>query len=168
MNSTGALMIVVGIFIIGRLVTKDSHNQTLAGRLAGGQPDFGGGSGSSSSGAGKGARAAAIAAPGAKVLGSVTPSELNSIARRMGWSAAQVNDWEAVITRESGGNPNAQNPTSSAYGIAQGITGRVWYYQHGGNPNTVMGQLVAMANYIKSRYGTPAGALAHEYSAGWY
>jgi hypothetical protein len=39
MNSTGALMLVLGVFVIARLVTKDSHGQTLAARLAGSKPD---------------------------------------------------------------------------------------------------------------------------------
>jgi hypothetical protein len=38
MNATRLLMIVVGVFLIARLVTKDSQHETLAGRLAGGQP----------------------------------------------------------------------------------------------------------------------------------
>lgn len=38
MNPTGLLMIVVGVFVIARLVTTDSHGETLAGRLAHGQP----------------------------------------------------------------------------------------------------------------------------------
>jgi hypothetical protein len=43
------------------------------------------------------------------------------------------------------------------------------YYQYGGNPGTILGQLTAMANYIaSSRYGDPSAAWAHEESAGWY
>ena len=38
MNPTNALLVIAGIFIIGRLVTKDSQGETLAGRLVGGQP----------------------------------------------------------------------------------------------------------------------------------
>lgn len=38
MNATKVLMIVAGVFLIARLVTKDSAGQTIAGRLAGGQP----------------------------------------------------------------------------------------------------------------------------------
>ena len=168
MNSTGALMIVVGIFIVGRLVVKDSRGQTLAGRLAGTKS-------SSSGGLSAYAPASSTAAPsGRPVLGSVTTGELASIGRRMGWNASQIKDWEAVITRESGGNPNATNASSGAYGIGQFLgsggpaSDRAKYYAYGGNPNTVMGQLVGMANYIKQRYGTPAGAWAHEVSAGWY
>jgi hypothetical protein len=38
MNATRLLLIVIGVFLIARLVTKDSHNETLAGRIVGGQP----------------------------------------------------------------------------------------------------------------------------------
>jgi hypothetical protein len=39
MSPTGALLVVLGVFVIARLVTKDSTGETLAGRLAGGQPN---------------------------------------------------------------------------------------------------------------------------------
>jgi hypothetical protein len=52
--------------------------------------------------------------------------------------------------------------------VAQFINGFPEYFQWGGNPFTAAGQFTAMFNYIRSRYGTPAGAWAHELSAGWY
>jgi hypothetical protein len=87
------------------------------------------------------------------------------MAKARGWSAA---DWDRVIMRESGGSMTARNASSGAYGIAQGIDGPKWYAEHGGNVNTLSGQLTAMANYIASRYGNPTKAWAHEVSAGWY
>lgn len=38
MNATRVLLIVLGALVIARLVTKDSAGETLAGRIAGGQP----------------------------------------------------------------------------------------------------------------------------------
>jgi hypothetical protein len=38
MNPTGALMLVLGVFVLGRLFFKDSNGETLAARLAGGNP----------------------------------------------------------------------------------------------------------------------------------
>jgi hypothetical protein len=38
MNPTGALMLVLGAFVLGRLFFRDSNGQTLAARLAGGNP----------------------------------------------------------------------------------------------------------------------------------
>jgi hypothetical protein len=70
--------------------------------------------------------------------------------------------------RESGWSPVAHNASSGAYGIAQFINGPSEYYQYGGNPNTVAGQVLAFFNYIRQRYGSPAGAWAHEMNYGWY
>jgi len=87
------------------------------------------------------------------------------MSRRMGWDPTP---WLKIIMRESGGSMTATNPTSGAYGIAQGITGPKWYYQHGGNPNTMVGQLTAMANYIRGRYGSPTNAWDFWQSHNWY
>lgn len=105
-------------------------------------------------------------APGA--VGQVTSADLAQIGAAHGWTGSQLSDWMNVITRESGGNPNAVNKSSGAAGIAQFINGFEEYAQYGGSASTVTGQLTAMANYIAERYGTPANALAHEISAGWY
>ena len=94
-------------------------------------------------------------------------SIVHQIAARMGWSG-QVQDWLNVIMRESGGSMTAKNPTSGAYGIAQFIEGPAGYAKYGGNVGTLAGQLVAMANYIKGRYGSPAAAWAHELADKWY
>ena len=80
-----------------------------------------------------------------------------------GWTGAEWVALNNVAMRESGWNPNAQNPTSSAYGIAQNIGGRAGYP----DPSPA-GQIAWMLAYIKSRYGDPAAAWAHELSAGWY
>lgn len=93
---------------------------------------------------------------------------VRQIASRKGWGAAEVQAWLNVINAESGGSMTARNPSSGAYGIAQFISGAGEYAQYGGNANTLSGQLVAMANYISQRYGTPIGAWAHELSNHWY
>jgi len=102
------------------------------------------------------------AAPGAVNAG------VASIAKSKGWGASQITAWLGVIARESGGSLTATNPSSGAYGIAQFINGPSEYAVYGGNSTTVPGQLTAMANYIEQRYGTPANALAHENTFGWY
>jgi len=100
--------------------------------------------------------------------GDVTFGDLQSIGAHHGWTEQQLQDWWQVIKIESGGRLNAQNPSSSAYGIAQFISGASEYASYGGNSTSVTGQLTAMANYIAQRYGSPTEALAHEHSAGWY
>jgi hypothetical protein len=74
----------------------------------------------------------------------------------------------AVAMRESGWSLTARNPSSGAYGIAQFINGPSEYYQYGGNPNTVSGQVIAFFNYIRQRYGNPGAAWQHELNFGWY
>lgn len=93
---------------------------------------------------------------------------VRQISSRLGWGAGQVQDWLNVIARESGGSMTARNPGSGAYGIAQFINGPGEYAQYGGNVGTMSGQLAAMANYIRGRYGTPAGAWNSELTRGWY
>lgn len=90
------------------------------------------------------------------------------VAAQLGWGPALLQDWVNVEMREAGFSLTATNPSSGAYGMAQFILGPTEYYTYGGDPNTYIGQAVAMANYIAQRYGTPAGAWAHEQAFNWY
>jgi hypothetical protein len=90
-----------------------------------------------------------------------------SILGAYGW-AGQWAALNAVAMRESGWSLTARNPSSGAYGIAQFINGPSEYYQYGGNPNTVAGQVIAFFNYIRQRYGNPGAAWQHEVNFGWY
>lgn len=79
-------------------------------------------------------------------------------------------DIGALITlwnRESGWNPNAQNPNSTAYGIAQFLNST---WQGTGISKTAdpYKQIDAGLIYIKGRYGTPSAALAHSHANNWY
>ena len=69
-----------------------------------------------------------------------------------------------LIGRESKCNPNAQNPTSSACGIAQNIRG----CDSPGYGYDPVQQLVWFKNYCFGRYGSFEAALQHSYSKGWY
>lgn len=89
----------------------------------------------------------------------------HSMAAAMGWTGAQWTALNNVAMRESGWSNTAKNPTSSAYGIAQNIGGLAGYGPNGNLPSV---QIAWMLNYIRSRYGSPEGAWAHELSAGWY
>jgi hypothetical protein len=112
--------------------------------------------------------AGAPAATTTTAQGSVTRADLLTIGSRHKWGSGEVNAWNAVIGKESGGNPKAINPSSGAAGIAQFINGFSEYATYGGDANSVTGQLTAMANYISQRYGTPSAALQHENTYGWY
>lgn len=104
-----------------------------------------------------------------KTYGQVTYSQVAAIGQRKGWSKAQVDDWfNHLIPSESNGTVTDTNPSSGAYGIAQGITGPKWYAQYGGDSRTVGGQLTAMANYIALRYGNPSAAWSFHQQHNWY
>lgn len=99
-----------------------------------------------------------------------TPREIGrSIAAEFGWTGAQWVALEDLWTRESGWNPRAQNPTSTAYGIAQFLDSTWAGY---GIPKTSDPALQVRAGcrYIRARYGTPSNALAfwHRQSPHWY
>jgi hypothetical protein len=110
---------------------------------------------------------AAMAAHG--VAGAAGPAQAYAkrLAAAYGWSG-QWSAINAVAMRESGWSMTARNPSSGAYGIAQFINGPSEYYQYGGNPNTLAGQVTAFYNYMRDRYGSPSGAWAHELQYGWY
>lgn len=105
---------------------------------------------------------------GKTIIGDVTDAELIAIGALHGWSGQQLSDWASLIKSESNGTITDTNPSSGAYGIAQGITGPGWYAAHGGSPDTVTGQLTAMANYIAQRYGNPSAAWSFHRANNWY
>jgi hypothetical protein len=85
-----------------------------------------------------------------------------------GWDDTQ---WAALDELwghdESGWNPTAQNPKSTAYGIAQFLDG-TWQgvgYRKTSDPYV---QIEAGLAYIRQRYGSPAAALAFHRKHGWY
>lgn len=87
-----------------------------------------------------------------------------------GWSPSQdKTQWDDLVklwNQESGWNNTAQNPTSTAYGIAQFLD-TTWapYGPKTSDPTT---QIQYGLEYIKGRYGSPSGAWAHEVQWNWY
>ena len=75
-----------------------------------------------------------------------------------------------IIKRESGFNPTAKNPTSTAYGYAQFLNSTRSAYEKktGLNYNDPVNQIIMMAQYVKDRYGTPQNALNFWNSHQWY
>lgn len=78
-----------------------------------------------------------------------------------------------VEEQEAGWDTHAQNPESTAYGLAQNLSPST--YPAAGRPGSeapilvqARAQLDWMMNYIKGRYGNPAGAWAHEQQYNWY
>ena len=82
-------------------------------------------------------------------------------------SAEQFSCLEKLWGKESGWNPNAQNPTSTAYGIPQFLNS-TWASTGIAKTSDGYRQIDAGLIYIKNRYGTPCGAWGHSQSTGWY
>lgn len=75
-----------------------------------------------------------------------------------------------IVGKESGYDPNAANPTSTARGYAQFLasTRQAYQKQLGLDYNNPVDQLVMMQQYLKDRYKTPQGALAFWQKNHWY
>lgn len=85
-----------------------------------------------------------------------------------GWGLEQYSCLVKLWERESNWRVNAYNASSGAYGIPQALPGNKmatagadWLT----NPET---QINWGLGYIKSRYGSPCGALSHSDSHNWY
>jgi hypothetical protein len=107
-------------------------------------------------------------AAGAVIGGNGAKAYAQKALASYGWGMAQWPALNALWEQESGWNPRADNPTSSAYGIPQALpgskmatAGRDWRT----NPAT---QIRWGLGYIRDRYGSPTGAMAHERARGWY
>lgn len=89
------------------------------------------------------------------------------LAAPYGWSAGtQWSDLVSLWNQESGWNNQAQNPTSTAFGIAQFLD--TTWAPYGPKTSDAALQITYGLRYIKDRYGSPEAAWAHETSAGWY
>ena len=104
--------------------------------------------------------------------GGGAPAANAALARRLmpAWSGgAEWAAWNAVAMRESGWSNIARNASSGAYGIAQALPPTKYPFagQAAGGSNPTA-QITWMIGYIRSRYGDPIGALAHENAFGWY
>ena len=97
------------------------------------------------------------------------PREIaQALLSEFGFGPEQFGCLDSLWSRESGWRVNADNPSSSAYGIPQALPGSKmatagadWAY----NPET---QIRWGLGYIAGRYGTPCGAWGHSQSHGWY
>jgi len=86
-----------------------------------------------------------------------------------GWDESELPALIELWDRESNWNPNAQNPRSTAYGIAQFLNG-TWGgtgYSKTDDPYT---QIDAGLAYIRNRrqYGSPSRALSFHDAHNWY
>ena len=97
---------------------------------------------------------------------SISLSEIQEYAK----SKVDEEQWDCLyklVLIESGWNPNAQNKTSTAYGLFQFLDS-TWAgtgYEKTNNPYI---QLDSGLVYITARYGSPCTALSFQLSHNWY
>lgn len=99
-----------------------------------------------------------------------TPRQLGeAAAAKRGWTGSEWRALEALWQGESDWNPHAQNPTSTAYGIAQFLDS-TWGLVGASKTSDPSKQIEAGLDYIHATYGTPSNALAfwHGNSPHWY
>jgi hypothetical protein len=86
---------------------------------------------------------------------------------KLGGDTSEFSCLENLWGKESGWNPNAQNPSSTAYGIPQFLDS-TWASTGIAKTSDGYRQIDAGLIYIDSRYGSPCGAWAHSKATGWY
>ncbi|MCI2239125.1 hypothetical protein MO973_31815 [Paenibacillus sp. TRM 82003] len=94
------------------------------------------------------------------------------IARQMaaerGWGEGQFSCLDSLWTKESGWKWNADNPTSSAYGIPQSLPGSKMATAGADWETNPVTQIAWGLDYIDRSYGTPCAAWSHSQSHNWY
>ncbi len=110
---------------------------------------------------------AAAAAPAPAAAAAPSGSFQEYALSKLGGNAGEFSCLESLWGKESGWNPNAQNPTSTAYGIAQFLDS-TWAGTGIAKTSDGYRQIDAGLVYINNRYGSPCGAWSHSQSTGWY
>jgi hypothetical protein len=108
------------------------------------------------------------AAPGSSAASAQAWARAQLAGGAYGWGIGQFPPLLSLWNQESGWRWNADNPSSGAYGIPQSLpadkmasAGADW------RTNAATQMRWGMA-YIRSVYGSPSGAWAHEVSHNWY
>lgn len=162
-----------------KLLGLDSFNPTTGdwseyggGKGSGTSSPFGG---SSSGGSDSGGRPMGLhsGSVGNFTSGSMIGADKNQLKLMVQQMANERNwgqywpdiDW--LVNKESSWNPNAQNPTSTAYGLFQFLNS-TWKGTGIAKTNDPRLQTEAGFKYIASRYGDPSRAVAHHRAKNWY
>ena len=110
----------------------------------------------------------AAAAQAAAAAAAAPSGSFQDYARsKLGGSASEFSCLENLWGKESGWNPNAQNPGSTAYGIPQFLNS-TWGTTGIAKTSDGYKQIDAGLIYIDRAYGSPCGAWSHSRSTGWY
>jgi hypothetical protein len=86
---------------------------------------------------------------------------------KLGGNGSEFSCLENLWGKESRWNPNAQNPSSSAYGIPQFLDS-TWAGTGIAKTSDGYRQIDAGLIYIEQRYGSPCAAWAHSRAHNWY
>ena len=121
------------------------------------------------------AKAAALRADAGQAMTrteSLSESDPRDIARALlsefGFGQDQFGCLDSLYTRESGWRVDADNPSSSAYGIPQALPGSKMSSAGADWETNPVTQIRWGLGYIEDRYGSPCGAWGHSESHGWY
>lgn len=118
----------------------------------------------------KTATAAGMDAPSQGPM-SAAKAKLQEYARKkmaeLGLTPEDFPSLKVLWNKESGWNPNAQNPTSTAFGIAQFLNG-TWAGTGYTKTTDPFQQIDAGLTYIKQRYGSAKKALEFHLQNNWY
>lgn len=87
---------------------------------------------------------------------------------RFGWGQDQMSPLLSLWNKESNWNYLIANKSSGAYGIPQSLPGSKMASAGADWQTNPATQVNWGLDYIKGRYGSPAGAWAHEISNNWY
>ncbi|NNH23315.1 aggregation-promoting factor C-terminal-like domain-containing protein, partial [Pseudokineococcus marinus] len=85
-----------------------------------------------------------------------------------GWSSDQMSCLDQLWTKESGWQWDADNPTSSAYGIPQALPGSKMASAGADWETNPVTQITWGLQYIADVYGTPCSAWSHSQATNWY
>ncbi len=111
---------------------------------------------------------------GPAVTGSenIAEEDPRTIARALlaeyGYSADQFSCLDSLWTSESGWRVNADNPSSSAYGIPQALPGSKMSSEGADWATNPVTQIRWGLGYIRDRYGSPCSAWSFKSGRGWY
>jgi hypothetical protein len=102
-------------------------------------------------------------------LGGGDPRQIaQAMLPEFGFSSDEFSCLDALWTKESGWNPSADNPSSSAYGIPQALPGEKMASAGADWATNPATQIRWGLGYIADSYGTPCSAWSHSQSYNWY
>ncbi|WP_307199937.1 lytic transglycosylase domain-containing protein [Nocardioides zeae] len=99
----------------------------------------------------------------------LAPRELGQLLlAEAGFGQDQWSCLDSLWTKESGWRVDADNPSSSAYGIPQALPGSKMSSEGADWATNAVTQIRWGLGYIEDRYGTPCSAWAHSQANNWY